>query len=101
MGATDTVIGHNVHELLWRRRMTQAPLIQALGLSRSSLQKKLRGQQSWSAADIVAAAEVLGVEPGDLFRLPPQRMWAPWDSNPQPTDYKRRVRHPALLEVAA
>jgi transcriptional regulator with XRE-family HTH domain len=32
-------------------------------------------------------------------QVPPQREWAPWDSNPQPTDYARRPRH--LRAVAA
>lgn len=97
----DEVVGANVHDLLYRQKMRQAPLIEALGLTRFSLAKKMRGTQAWSATDVAVAADVLGVEVADLFKgLPEQRTWAPSDSNRQPTDYARRPRRLALLEAA-
>jgi transcriptional regulator with XRE-family HTH domain len=64
---TDERIGANVHELLWRRRLRQEALMHAMGLSRSSLAKKLRGEVVWKAQDIEHAARVLNVDPGRLF----------------------------------
>jgi len=64
---TDERIGTNVHELLWLRRMRQETLMTAMGISRSALAKKLRGEIVWKAEDIEAAARVLDVDPGRLF----------------------------------
>lgn len=63
----DQRIGTNVHELMWQKRMRQEPLMREMGLSRSSLAKKLRGEVAWMARDIDAAARVLDVNPGRLF----------------------------------
>ena len=63
----DQRIGTNVHELLWQKRMRQEPLMREMGLSRSSLARKLRGEVAWMARDIDAAARVLDVDPGQLF----------------------------------
>jgi transcriptional regulator with XRE-family HTH domain len=63
----DETIGANVHEMLWRRRLRQEALLAEMCVSRSSLAKKLRGEVTWSARDIDAAARVLGVDPGRLF----------------------------------
>jgi transcriptional regulator with XRE-family HTH domain len=64
---TDERIGTNVHELLWKRRVRQSTLAAAMGLSLSSLAKKMRGEVVWKAEDIEKAAEVLNVDPGRLF----------------------------------
>jgi transcriptional regulator with XRE-family HTH domain len=66
---TDEVIGANCHELMWRKRVKQSEMCEAMGLSRSSLNKKLRGQVAWSAQDIDKAARFLGEEPGRLFAV--------------------------------
>ena len=65
----DQVIGSNVHELMWRQRVKQAAMLNALGVSRSTLTKKLRGDITWMAKDIEKAAEVLNVDPGRLFSV--------------------------------
>jgi hypothetical protein len=88
---TDTVIGHNVHQLLWERRVEQKTLYNAMGMSRSSLAKKMRGEVAWSAADIRTAADVPGVDPGELFRPPPQRMAA----RPAPVTSGNQAQGPA------
>jgi len=63
----DERIGANVHQLLWLRGLKQRELYEEMGVSRESLAKKMRGQISWLARDIDAAARVLNVEPGRLF----------------------------------
>ena len=63
----DEVIGANVHDLLWRKHLKQRALYEAMGLSRESLARKMRGDTAWLARDIEVAARVLGVEPGSLF----------------------------------
>ena len=65
--AIDKVIGGNVHQLMWERHVRHQELYAAMGLSRSSLTKKMRGEVAWSASDIAKAAEVLDVDPGRLF----------------------------------
>lgn len=63
----DERIGRNVHSLLWDRHLKNRALYEALGVTRFTLQKKMRGQIAWSAEDVATAAEVLGVEPGSLY----------------------------------
>lgn len=77
----DVAIGRQVHELLWTRGIRQEPVYTAMGISRSALTKKMRGEIRWYAEDLVIVASLLGVPPGDLLpRL---------DSNQQPSDYAR------------
>ena len=77
VSAVDAAIGRQVHELLWTRGIRQQPVYTALGISRSALTKKMRGEIRWYAEDLVIVAGLLGVPPGDLLpRL---------DSNQQPS----------------
>lgn len=64
----DATIGHNVFELMFVRRIKQNRMSQALGISTSVMGKKLRGETTWTAGQIQAAAECLDVEPGRLFQ---------------------------------
>ena len=65
----DERIGANVHELMWRGRIKPGDMCAAMGVARSSLNRKLRGEVAWSARDIDAAARILGVDPGRLFSV--------------------------------
>jgi hypothetical protein len=89
----DEVIGTNVHELVWRRRLQQRPVYEAMGLSRASFAKKLRGEVVWNARDIAAVAGVLEVEPGVLFTLPHL------DSNQEPAGHVTSTA--AVLDLPA
>ena len=80
----DEAIGANVHELVWRRRLQQKPVYEAMGLSRGSFAKKLRGEVVWNARDIAAVAGVLGVDPGELF----EGVLPHLDSNQKPAGYR-------------
>jgi len=69
--SADAVIGRNVHEIIWLRRMKQRALARALHLSDSTLSKKLRGESSWSAQQVQDVATFLGVSPGRLYEAGP------------------------------
>jgi transcriptional regulator with XRE-family HTH domain len=82
----DERIGANVHALLWYRHLRQEALTESMGVSRSSLAKKLRGEVVWMARDIEAAARVLNVDPGHLFTE--VEVLPHLDSNQKPADYQ-------------
>lgn len=67
VSSVDVSIGRQVHELLWTRGVRQQPVYEALGIGRSTLTKKLRGEIRWYAEDLVVVAGLLGVAPGDLL----------------------------------
>ena len=85
---TDAAIGRRVHTAMWDRRMTQRELGNRLGLAQNTISAKVRGKTAWGAVELVRVAEILGVSISDL--IPMDDQWAPWDSNPQPTDLPRR-----------
>ena len=66
----DAIIGTNVHNILWRRRIVQREFARNLRISDSVLSKRLRGQSAWSAQDLVDVANLLGVEPSKLLEQP-------------------------------
>lgn len=87
----DERVGENVHRLMWQKRIRRQPMCEALGLSPSTLSRKMRGEVAWSASDIAKAAEVLDVEPGSLFvgaREPVVRLLPHPDSNGEPAGYQ-------------
>jgi transcriptional regulator with XRE-family HTH domain len=73
MGATvqraeiDVLIGQRVHHVLWRRKIQQRELATTLGITQSTLSRRLRGESAWFAGDLVALADALGVSVGWLF----------------------------------
>jgi len=73
MGATvqraeiDVLIGQRVHHVLWRRKLQQREVASALGITQSTLSRRLRGESAWFAGDLVVLAETLGVSVGWLF----------------------------------
>lgn len=80
---TDIVIGRNVHHIMWEKRVSHRAIYEALGVTRGSLAKKMRGDVAWFARDVLVVAKVLGVSPCDLYEeggLPRQ------DSNLEPFD---------------
>ena len=63
----DVLIGQRVHHVLWRRKLQQRDVAAAMGITQSTLSRRLRGESAWFAGDLVALAEVLGVSVGWLF----------------------------------
>lgn len=63
----DEIIGERVHAAMWRSRITQKQLAAVLGLDQGSVSRRLRGRAPWRASDVVLAAQLVGVSPGDLM----------------------------------
>jgi transcriptional regulator with XRE-family HTH domain len=77
----DRVIGERIHTIMWRRRLTQSSIADALGVDSSALGRKLRGSRGWSTSELVTIARMLDLEielsaNGCAIR----------DSNPEPAD---------------
>jgi transcriptional regulator with XRE-family HTH domain len=96
---TDAGIGERVHSECWKRGISQKRLGMALGIAQNTVSAKMRGRRPWGAVELATVAELLGIPVADL--IPESRtvpaQWAPWDSNPQPTDFPRRL---ALVRAA-
>lgn len=69
MSARETV-SRNVRQLRQARGWTQAQLAEAIGLgwSEDTTGQAEHGRRAWTADEIAAAAQALGVAPGRLFR---------------------------------
>lgn len=63
----DTLIGERIHQLMFRRRVTQTQLAAEMLLTQSALSKKLRGNSKWSVTDLIYAAQALDVGLMDLM----------------------------------
>jgi hypothetical protein len=78
----DAMIGRNVHHMMWDKHIQHRAVYEAMGVTRFTLAKKLRGDVTWSANDVVVAARVLGVTPCELYE----------EVSPQVThDYRAQV----------
>jgi transcriptional regulator with XRE-family HTH domain len=58
---TNRQVGELIHHAMWRQRMTQAQVAEALGITQPALSKKIRGSRPWSVDELLRVAEVLGV----------------------------------------
>jgi transcriptional regulator with XRE-family HTH domain len=75
----DAQVGERIHTIMWRRRMSQAALAESIGITQSTLSKKLRGTVPMSVFELVSISVVLGVPADSLLpRL---------DSNQEPSGY--------------
>ena len=63
----DAAVGETLHMKMWQKRVPQTRLAQRLGVSQSTLSKKLRGQVKWSLDELYAAASALDVDPRELL----------------------------------
>lgn len=57
----DAEVGGRVQAVMFRRRVTQVQLAEALGLDGSTVSRKLHGDRPWSVAELVAVARFLDV----------------------------------------
>lgn len=88
----DALIGENVHQILWRRRIPQSLAARRTGMTGATLSRKLRGERAWYATELMDLSGYLDVPLDDLLpRL---------DSNQEPAGYRsariiplRRVAH--------
>jgi transcriptional regulator with XRE-family HTH domain len=65
----DVRIGERVRLALWRARITQQQLADALGLDQASVSRRLRGVTSWKVTEVAVAAELLSLPVYDLMAL--------------------------------
>lgn len=63
----DVLVGERIHQLMFRKRVTQTELAARMYITQSALSKKLRGQSKWSLTDLICVAGVLGVGLLDLM----------------------------------
>lgn len=66
----DAAIGERVRISMWRARITQKQLADALNVDQAAVSRRLRGRTPWKVTDISAAAALLGISVDDL--LPPR-----------------------------
>lgn len=70
-------LGIAIQSLMFRRRINQKQLSDAIGIGQSTVSAKLRGKVGFSISDLIKVARVLDVDAGELLpRL---------DSNQQPS----------------
>ena len=75
----DVSVGRRAHHLMWDRKISQASLAPALGMTQTALSRKLRGERKWTLADLVSAARELRVTTSYLLGELPDL-----DSNQEP-----------------
>ncbi|WP_409347727.1 helix-turn-helix domain-containing protein [Luteipulveratus flavus] len=73
-------VAANVRAEAARRGYTASSLARELGMNRSAVQARWVGDRQWQLEDLERVASLFVMEPADLLA------WAPWGSNPQPTD---------------
>lgn len=71
-------VSAKVRAILAERRLTGVWLARQIGMPKSTLARRLAGEQPFTADELVRIAEILGVEPSDLLRgdYPAQRLSA-------------------------
>lgn len=60
-------ISDNIRAEMARKRMTEAQLGEHLKLTQRPVNRRLRGEQEWSATDLLTVAHVLGVDVATFY----------------------------------
>ena len=68
--SADRAIGLAVNQQIFARGMQAQELAAPLRLTKSSVSRKLRGNVSWSADEVLRTAMFFGIEPADLMPTP-------------------------------
>ena len=63
--SADKAIGLAVNQQIFARGIQAQELATPLGLTKSSVSRKLRGNVSWSADEVLRTAMFFGIEPAD------------------------------------
>jgi transcriptional regulator with XRE-family HTH domain len=63
----DAMVGETLHMRMWQKKVPQTRLADRLGISQSTLSKKLRGQVKWSLDELYVVARALDVDVRDLL----------------------------------
>lgn len=64
-------VAAEVRAAVARANTPQSQIMDALGLSRVSVSKRLNGKQPFTVAELVIVAGIVGVEPKEFFRNTP------------------------------
>lgn len=70
VSSTDEAIGERIRLAMWRARVTQVQLAEALNLDQAAVSRRLRGLVAWRVTDVYTAARLVRVPARDL--LPPE-----------------------------
>ena len=68
--SADEALGMTLNQYLFSAGLSASSFAPNLGLSHSSVSRKLRGRVGWSLAEILCAASFFGIEPADLMPTP-------------------------------
>ena len=68
--SADRAIGLAVNQQIFARGIQAQELATPLGLTKSSVSRKLRGNVSWSADEVLRTAMFFDIEPADLMPTP-------------------------------
>ena len=68
--SADEALGMTLNQYLFSAGLSASSFAPKLGLSHSSVSRKLRGRVGWSLAEILSAASFFGIEPADLMPTP-------------------------------
>jgi len=85
---TDQLIGKRVAGIMFDKRVPQTKMSRRLGITQSTLSKKLHGDRPWSTEEVYQAARLLKASIEDV--LPTMDEVLPHlDSNQEPFGYRR------------
>ena len=65
--AVNAEIGDRVHQQMWRARITQKQLSEALGIDQAAVSRRLRGRTEWKVSELLTVAGLLGIHPVELI----------------------------------
>ena len=68
--SADEALGMTLNQYLFSAGLSASSFAPKLGLSHSSVSRKLRGRVGWSLAEILSAASFFGIAPADLMPTP-------------------------------
>lgn len=57
----NALVGELVHQYMWRNKVTQTAIANALGVGQPAIARKLRGERPFSVDELLAVAEFLNV----------------------------------------
>lgn len=63
----DALTGERVHLMMRRRGIAQAELAEKLGMTQTSMSRKLLGRRSWTLDELIATARFLEVDIAEVL----------------------------------
>lgn len=63
----DAEVGKSLHLVMWERGITQEWLARELGVTQSTMSRKIKGRAPWTLAEVYKVAAALDLDPHDLL----------------------------------